>query len=157
MVSIDELMNLYEQTKREKCAYPLYYYNKIEEKIVSFRDASKASRLGVEKGFYCSEQEIEKQILSKGYIPFINSYDVFLRCLEQFLEKINDSSVKKQVKQVQDGKNYVGRILYALDHGCYYYSFIDYEEKQVVEILEKWCNKHNILFSPYTLELSESY
>lgn len=127
------------------------FFDPKEEKMVRFKDICKDPELNLQKKYYYSEQEIESRILSKGYIPFINSYDIFLCCINKYLNKINDINIKKQILQVQDGKNYVGRILRVLDHAGYYYSFMDFEEKQVVGILEKWCSDNRIVFSPYTL------
>lgn len=146
MLTIDNLIDLYEYSKRDKSNYSLYFYRKKNNEIVTFKEASRDSKLGLEKCYYVSEQEVEEKLILLGYVPFINSYDLCCNCIEKYLKIINDKNISEKIKNIYNKKNYIGEALHILDCVSYETSFSDFEEKQVVPIIKRWCKNNGIEF-----------
>lgn len=124
MLELDEAMEFYERTKRERGYRLLYYPDKNE--------------------FRCVTENSDQ----KNAIPFIDSYSMCLKIIEMYLNTPQKQKYREECKQrMKEGKNKIVSFLWFFEHIDGAYNFELYERIKVEKELKKWCAFNNIQYS----------
>ncbi len=143
-MKFEEVYDLYESEKREKRDIPFYYYNSVTSVFETFNDIVRKQNLTGKKYYYKSKDELYVKIIELGYAPFIDSYEICLKCMRKCLS--DDKKALLEFERLHDGKNAMGERLHFLDR---YFGGLreleDTELSEVRKVIKKWCEKYNIV------------
>jgi len=139
---INELIDMYENDKREKTKISKYVYDLKKKVFLSTRKATKLCKIDMD---ICENTEIEKNLFQHGFALFINPYIVCNNIIWLFLEKkcteeeINHFRLLKKTR-----KNIIVPFLWYFDNKDGLESFEEFENKKLNEVFSAWCKKYNI-------------
>lgn len=120
----EELIKLYECSKRSKRENAMFGYDIDQEKFIIVTD-----------------KVIEKIQSGKiNVIPFINSYKVCLEIIDEYLAQPSMKAYKEGAYRIMNKEKHrkVVAFLWYFEHIDGTYSFGDYERKKVDKIITKW-------------------
>lgn len=124
VLNLDDLVWLYERSKRLYSKGPRYGYDIYKEDFIVITESVK--------------EKIEMGTLS--VIPFINSYKVCLKIIDEYLSlpslKDYKSDAYKAMKQKPQKE--IVAFLWYFEHIDGSYSFGDFEDKRIKKIVKKW-------------------
>lgn len=141
-MEIDDLIEMYENDKREKTALSKYAYDLNQHCFLPVRKAAKACRFDID---ICDSEEIENRLFENGYALFVNPYKVCNKIISEYLktECTEDDRVYfRKLKKEKD--NIVIPFLWYFDHKDGLESFEEFENKKLTEILSDWCKKYGL-------------
>ncbi len=124
LLNIDDLIWRYECSKRTYSKEPRYGYDIYKEDFIVITDSVR--------------EKIETGTLS--VIPFINSYKVCLKIIDEYLSSsaLNDYKRGAYEAMKQKPQNEIVAFLWYFEHIDGTYSFSDFEEIRIKKIVEKW-------------------
>ncbi len=138
----DDLIEMYENDKREKTAISKYAYDLNQQYFLSVRRAAKACRLDID---ICDNEEIEDRLFENGYALFVNPYKV---CNDIIIEYLNTECTEDDRvyfrKLKKEKNNIVIPFLWYFDHKDGLESFEKFEHKKVIESFSGWCKKYGL-------------
>ena len=139
---IDDLIEIYENDKREKTIIPKYVYDLNKSEFLSTRKAAKECKLDID---ICENTELGKELFRNGYALFINAYTVCSNIIRLYLEKYCTEEDINHFRLLKKSKNnIIVPFLWYFDDKDGLESFEKFENKKLLEIMSAWCEKFNI-------------